>query len=89
MGNLERWVVGVSREHLWVGSRGCDLSFGFGGFTFQTQKFYVPSVGGHFLDRTLYDFVCPDSGHLRYSIGYCLMTLATARPGQGPPVRLI
>ena len=34
------------------GSRGCDLSFVLGGVTFQTQKFYVPSVGGHFLART-------------------------------------
>ena len=30
------------------GSRGYDLSFGLGGVTFQTQKFYVPSVDGHF-----------------------------------------
>ena len=35
------------------GSRGCDLSFGFWGVTFQTQKFYVPLVGEHFLARTL------------------------------------
>ena len=27
-----------------LGSRVCDLSFGLGGGTFQTQKFYVPSV---------------------------------------------
>ena len=34
-------------------SRGYALSFGFLGVTSQTQKFYVPSVAGHFFNQTL------------------------------------